>query len=152
MMKKAKIRLCLAAAVCALLLMAGLTEVHAAPGAVLAGSWRVTVEPDSGGEIPNLVVIQRDGLLTNWDPAFGTGVGIWRRAADREYVLKFVHLTPSPNGLPPGTERLVVRGLVKVENGGAIALGSFVTSFVDANGDLLSSFSGTVRLDRISMD
>lgn len=150
MTKKTIHTLTLALAILAL--FTGAAELHAKSDDDFAGSWVVTVRPAGSPSITNLAVANADGTITNSDPAFATGVGTWQPVGGREYVVKFVHLVSSSNGLPPGTTMLVVRGSLKLKANGKKASGPFVTTFINAAGNELASFGGTVRLNRIEMD
>lgn len=140
--------------VCCLTLIcaAGAADLHAAGSDGLMGSWIVNIRPEGGGKVVNLAAINADGTVTNSDPDFATGVGSWEYAGGREYAVKFVHLVSSPERLPPGTRMLAVRAVVKLRGSGARATGPFVTSFLDAKGEELASFTGRARLKRIALD
>ena len=90
-----------------------------APGKTLVGAWEVFIdsnEPPAGpGEAPgdpdgvpdafDITVINRDGTVSNSDPALGTGHGIWRRLGASQFEVKFKTPVPLVNALQqlPGT-------------------------------------------------
>ena len=146
-----------------------------APGKTLVGAWEVLIdsnEPPAGpGEAPgdpdgvpdafDITVINRDGTVSNSDPALGTGHGIWRRLGASQFELKFKTPVPLVNALQqlPGTTLTVTTKDLTVHADGMTATGTF---FVDVEpnfipgdpvfGGQVPDFGGNITFVRMTFD
>lgn len=122
------------------------------PGKTLVGAWEVTIVSDVLPPAIDTSIVHRDGTMSNWDPALGTGNGIWRRLGASRYELKFKTLVLFNNvfGLFPGST-LTVTAEVEVDKGGKSASGPF-TANLEPDGQAIPDFSGTVFLSRMTFD
>ena len=121
-------------------------------GAGFVGSWIVSGVAD-GGVIPpftKVATVNRDGSLINSDPAFGTGIGVWRRIGRSRFVCTFVTMIPDDAGFTPGSSMTVV-GKLTVAAGGGSASGPYRTVIEHPNIGEILSFTGTLSFDRITL-
>lgn len=123
-------------------------------GRSFVGSWIVEVFPNPPGPPPftNLGTINRDGTVSNSDPAFGGGHGVWKRIKRGKNEIKFLTLVPPGDPFFPANAIITVTGFVTVNRSGDEASGPFNTEFTDTDGNLLFSFDGEVRFTRIKID
>jgi len=123
------------------------------PGKTLVGSWVVHVANNLG--LPpavDLTTVNRDGTMTNSDPQFGTGHGVWKRVGDSNFAIKFKTPILLSSPLAPPGSILTVTGTVTVEAGGKTASGPYEAVVRDAAGNILFPFFGMVNFARISID
>lgn len=110
----------------------------------LAGTWKVEGFPDPGVPVTpfvNISSVSADGIITNVDPSFGTGVGEVTKIPGNQFEIKFYHLVPD------GT-MLEVAATISDHDGDSYTA-PFVTTFMDMNGNVLFSFTGTVYATRL---
>jgi hypothetical protein len=153
-MKENCIRLLILPAVLAVLMTTASTTAapqgHGNGTHSLAGSWMVEGTPEEGSGVPpfvNLTSVSVDGRIINVDPFLGTGVGEWVRTGNRRFAGTFMHFAVQGavvNGIK-------VRARVELLNNRS-ARGTFTTEVFDPNGNLVTSFGGTVRFTRLGPD
>jgi hypothetical protein len=136
-----------------------------APGKTLVGSWDVGIEiappgscPDAPSDPPgpgafNTTIVNRDGTLSNWDPALGTGNGIWRRVGESQFEVKFktIALLNNIAGVVPGST-LVVTAVLTVDRDGMTAAGPFSADFKPDGANFFDEFCGIVYFSRMTFD
>lgn len=167
----------MAAALVFIVVLAGPQAAMAdgAPGKTLVGTWEVYIDsmepPTEPGEPPlppdgipdafDITVVNRDGTVSNSDPALGTGHGIWRRLGASKFEMKFTTPVPIVNALQqlPGTTLTVTTKDLTVDADGVTATGTF---FVDIEpnfipddpvfGGQLPDFAGNITFVRMMFD
>lgn len=122
------------------------------PGKTLVGTWEALVVSDHLPPAADTTVVHRDGTVSNWDPALGTGNGIWRHLGDSRYEVKFkTHvLFNNVFQLFPGTT-LTVTAELEVDEKGMTASGPF-EAVLEPDEQTISSFSGMVFFSRMTFD
>ena len=134
-----------------------------APGRTLVGSWEVFITNNQG--LPpalDLSTVNRDGTMTNSDAVFGTGHGVWRRAGNGQFKMKFrTPILATASGppfhfpFPPGSV-LTVTATAMVAEDGMTAFGPYqaVVHAPDGSGGvvLVFAFDGNIAFSRITVD
>jgi hypothetical protein len=154
----------IAASSLALLILAGFQPALAdGPGRTLVGSWEVSITNDQG--LPpalDLSTVNQDGTMTNSDSLLGTGHGVWKRAGNGRFKMKFrtpILATASGPPLffpfPPGSV-LTVTATAMVAVDGMTAFGPYqaVVHAPDGAGGVVQvfDFDGDIALSRITVD
>ena len=116
----------------------------------LAGSWVVYVTPAPESDIPPFVNVQaftKDGRTITSDSTDGAGVGEWIKTGPRQFAVTFMGFTKV------GEDFLLfkVRGPLEVNKSGDTFAGSFQTDIFDGEGNVVITFTGTVRATRFGV-
>lgn len=154
----------IAASSLALLILAGFQPAVAdESGRTLVGSWEVFITNNQG--LPpalDLSTVNRDGTMTNSDSLFGTGHGVWKRAGNGSFKLKFrTPILATASGppfsfpFPPGSI-LTVTATAMVAEDGMTAYGPYqaIVHAPDGSGGSVPvfGFDGNIALTRITVD
>jgi hypothetical protein len=143
------------------------------PGKTLVGTWEVLVfeapdcenvdpmpPPDAVPVTVDITVVNRDGTVTNTDPALGTGHGIWKGVGHSTFKMKFKTPVMFINVfelLPTTTLTINTRDLT-VARGGMTAIGTFEAdiepdkSDIPIQSDFLDDFCGQIVFNRMTFD
>jgi hypothetical protein len=131
-------------------------------GTDLTGSWRILATIPSGVPVcpgpkncvyPALTTATSDGAVLQTAPISNTltGHGSWKRVGPRNFKLHTIYFRADPNdGTYLGTSETTID--VTVATGGRTADGSFAAVILDANGALITDYSGTVTAQRIEVE
>ncbi|MEL7187308.1 MAG: hypothetical protein AAFN50_12890 [Pseudomonadota bacterium] len=127
---------------------------EASPGQKgIVGAWVIEGQPDGGGPgFINIGAIHRDGTMSNADPLFGAGHGVWKRSGRRSFAVRFVTIVSPFNAILPNTI-ITVNGNLYLDKSRKLVTGDFETTFTDLDGNPVMPVStGTIKLTRITTD
>jgi len=107
----------------------------------ITGLWQIEVTPDGapGPLVTNLAQMDKEGVITNSDPFFGTGLGRWERVEGQTYAVGFTHYF-----LDAGTVGTVtVEGILQLAQDKQALSGPFHTT-ITIDGFVVEEFGGTL--------
>ena len=122
----------------------------AEPGQRLEGAWMIKVFPTGKDASPIVEVAAfiPGGSLVNVAPDGTAGAGEWERIGDRLFAITFV--VPFIRDAQAFSRK--IRSNLTLNDAGDALSGPFYTDVLDPDGNVVSSYSGTVQATRMRVE